>query len=104
VINMRFVKPLDVQLLLEAAGKTSRLVTLEDNVVQGGFGSACLEALAAAGSKAQVLTLGLPDKFVEHGAPHLLYDAVGLSSPKVAARVAEWLGKKSSKHGEAVAA
>ena len=41
-----------------------------------------------------MLRLGLPDKFVEHGAPHLLYDAVGLSAPKIAEQVADWLGRK----------
>jgi 1-deoxy-D-xylulose-5-phosphate synthase len=95
VLNMRFVKPLDTALLLEAAARTSRLVTIEDNVLQGGFGSACLEALSAAGAKTSVLRLGLPDSFVEHGAPHLLYDAVGLSAPKIAERVASWLGRKA---------
>lgn len=104
VLNMRFVKPLDKELLLEAAAKTKRLVTIEDNVIQGGFGSACLEALAAAGSDAKVLTLGIPDSFVEHGAPHLLYDKVGLSAPKIAERVSQWLGKKAAKAGEPVAA
>jgi len=103
VLNMRFVKPLDAALLLEAAAKTPKLVTIEDNVIQGGFGSACLEALATAGSAAQVLRLGLPDAFVEHGAPNLLYDAVGLSAPKIAARVGDWL-KHKKHHGEAVAA
>ncbi|MDE2237175.1 MAG: 1-deoxy-D-xylulose-5-phosphate synthase, partial [Elusimicrobia bacterium] len=93
VLNMRFVKPLDVELLLEAAAKTPNLVTVEDNVLNGGFGSACLEALCAAGGQARVLRLGLPDRFIEHGAPHLLYDSVGLSAPKIAARVAEWLGR-----------
>ena len=92
VLNMRFVKPLDAQLLLEAAAKTPRLVTIEDNVIQGGFGSACLEALSLAGAQASVLRLGIPDSFVEHGAPELLYDAVGLSAPKIAASVASWLG------------
>jgi 1-deoxy-D-xylulose-5-phosphate synthase len=104
VLNMRFVKPLDAELLLEAAKKTRCLVTIEDNVIQGGFGSACLEALAAAKSDAKVLTLGLPDSFVEHGAPHLLYDKVGLSAPKVAERVAAWLGRKIEKRSEPVAA
>jgi 1-deoxy-D-xylulose-5-phosphate synthase len=96
VLNMRFVKPLDTALLLEAAAKTPRLVTIEDNVIQGGFGSACLEALSAAGVQSKVLRLGIPDSYLEHGAPHLRYDAVGLSSPKVAARVAEWLGNKAA--------
>ncbi len=102
VVNMRFVKPLDETLLKECAARTPKLVTIEDNVLQGGFGSAVLETLGSA--RADVLRLGLPDAFVEHGAPHLLYDAVGLSGPKIAARVAEWLGHKIPKPAEAGAA
>ncbi|MEK7382414.1 MAG: transketolase C-terminal domain-containing protein, partial [Elusimicrobiota bacterium] len=96
VVNMRFVKPLDVDLLKECAAKTPRLVTVEDNVIQGGFGSAVLEALTP--GRAEVLRLGIPDSFVEHGAPHLLYDAVGLSGPKIAQRVAAWIPVKSPAH------
>ena len=97
VLNMRFVKPLDTALLFEAAVRTPRLVTIEDNVLQGGFGSACLEALCGRldGPRTQVLRIGLPDRFIEHGAPHLLYDAVGLSPNKIAGSVAEWLGHKA---------
>ncbi len=93
VVNMRWVKPMDIELLKECAAKTPRLVTIEDNVLQGGFGSAVLEALTP--GRAEVLRLGLPDGYVEHGAPHLLYDAVGLSAPKIAERVAAWLPQKS---------
>lgn len=95
VLNMRFVKPLDVELLKEAAAKTPNLVTIEDNVLQGGFGSAVLEALQEHGlsESTKVLRLGLPDSFVPHGAPNLLYDSVGLSAPKVVERVAAWLGR-----------
>ncbi|MFI5363659.1 MAG: transketolase C-terminal domain-containing protein, partial [Elusimicrobiota bacterium] len=93
VVNMRFVKPLDVDLLKACAAKTPRLVTVEDNVLPGGFGSAVLEALAP--GEAAVLRLGLPDGFVEHGAPHLLYDIVGLSAPKIAERVAAWMSVKT---------
>ncbi len=96
VVNMRFVKPLDVELLKECAAKTPRLVTVEDNVLQGGFGSAVLEALAP--GRVEVLRLGLPDSFVEHGAPHLLYDIVGLSAPKIAERIAAWLPAKTKAH------
>jgi 1-deoxy-D-xylulose-5-phosphate synthase len=92
VINMRFVKPMDVELLKEVAAKTPRLVTVEDNVLQGGFGSAVLESLG--NTEAQVLRLGLPDGYVEHGAPDILYDKVGLSAPKIAHQVAEWMGRK----------
>ena len=98
VLNMRFVKPLDDCLLREAVGHASHLVTIEDNVLQGGFGSAVLEALSSQPHKeVKVLRLGLPDSFVEHGAPHLLYDAVGLSAPKIAQRVAEWAGASRAK-------
>ncbi len=93
VVNMRWVKPLDVELLKECAAKTPRLVTVEDNVLQGGFGSAVLEALTP--GRAEVLRLGIPDAFVDHGAPHLLYDSIGLSAPKIAERVAAWLPQKS---------
>ena len=93
VVNMRFVKPLDVELLKACALKTPRLVTVEDNVLQGGFGSAVLEALSP--GRVEVLRLGLPDAFVEHGAPHLLYDLVGLSAPKIAERIAAWMPSRS---------
>ncbi len=93
VVNMRFVKPLDVELLKDSAARTPRLVTVEDNVLAGGFGSAVLEALTP--GRAEVLRLGLPDAFVEHGAPHLLYDAVGLTGPKIADRIASWVPCKA---------
>lgn len=93
VVNMRFVKPLDVELIKECAAKTPRLVTVEDNVLQGGFGSAVLEALTP--GRAEVLRLGLPDSYVEHGAPNLLYDAVGLTAPKIAEKIAAWVPNKS---------
>ena len=96
VVNMRFVKPLDIELLKECATKTPRLVTVEDNVLQGGFGSAVLEALTP--GRAEVLRLGIPDQFVEHGAPHLLYESLGLSAPKIAERVAAWLPQKAKAH------
>lgn len=96
VVNMRFVKPIDVELLKECAAKTPRLVTVEDNVLAGGFGSAVLEALTP--GRAEVLRLGIPDAFVEHGAPHLLYDSIGLSAPKIAERIAAWVPGKAKTH------
>ena len=68
VINPLFVKPLDVELLLETARKTKRIVTVEENVLAGGFGSAVLEILAEAGfDDVSVHRIGMPDSFVEHG-------------------------------------
>jgi 1-deoxy-D-xylulose-5-phosphate synthase len=67
VADLRFVKPLDESLVLELAGEHEALVTVEENVTQGGAGSAVLECLARAGVAVRVLTLGLPDRFIEHG-------------------------------------
>jgi 1-deoxy-D-xylulose-5-phosphate synthase len=67
VANMRFVKPLDADLVLSLAETHSLLVTVEENAVAGGAGSAVNEALAAAGANATVLNIGLPDRFIEHG-------------------------------------
>ena len=68
VINPLFVKPLDIKLLLETVSKTKRIVTVEENVLAGGFGSAVLEALAEAGlNDVSVHRIGMPDSFVEHG-------------------------------------
>lgn len=93
VINMRFIKPLDIELLLESAEKTPRLVSIEDHVLDGGFGSAVLEALnhPATPVGTTILRLGLPDRFIDHGPQNQLYDAVGLSAPRIASRVADWL-------------
>lgn len=67
VVNMRFVKPLDQSLVLELAGSHQLLVTLEENSISGGAGSAVLEYLAASGIHTPVQMIGLPDEFVEHG-------------------------------------
>ncbi len=68
VVNARFIKPLDCELLLQHAAATRLIVTLEDHTLTGGFGSAVLEALQEAGATTPVERLGWPDKFVDHGA------------------------------------
>jgi len=65
-VNMRFVKPLDEELVRELAASHGLLVTVEDNTLVGGAGSAVNECLAAAGLAPRVLNLGLPDRFVAH--------------------------------------
>ena len=67
VVNMRFVKPLDVEKVLELAQQHALLVTLEEQVIHGGAGSAVNECLHARAQTVAVLNLGLPDQFVEHG-------------------------------------
>ncbi len=67
VVNMRFVKPLDTEMVLQMAAQYELLVTLEENVIMGGAGSAVNEALLANACHVSVLNLGLPDRFIEHG-------------------------------------
>ncbi|MDP3521128.1 MAG: 1-deoxy-D-xylulose-5-phosphate synthase [Hydrogenophaga sp.] len=80
VANMRWAKPLDVDLLLELARSHQAIVTVEDGAVMGGAGSAVLEALQAAGLNLPVLQLGIPDRFIEHGDPAKLYSQLGLDA------------------------
>lgn len=80
VVNMRWAKPLDVELLLEVAARHDALVTLEEGAIMGGAGSAVLEALQAARVQRPVLQLGLPDQFIEHGDPARLLALQGLDA------------------------
>ena len=80
VVNMRWAKPLDVELLLAIAAEHDALVTLEEGALMGGAGSAVLEALSAAAVLRPVLTLGLPDVFIEHGDPVKLLALQGLDA------------------------
>jgi 1-deoxy-D-xylulose-5-phosphate synthase len=80
VANMRFVKPLDVTLVTHLASRHDAIVTIEEGAVMGGAGSAVLEALAEARIEIPVLTLGLPDAFIEHGDPSRLLAQCGLDA------------------------
>ncbi len=93
VADARFAKPLDVDLMTELATEHELIVTVEENVLAGGFGSAVLEELADRDALAEtrVLRLGLPDRFVTHGKPALLREEVGMTPESVAGRVAEAL-------------
>ena len=74
VVNARFVKPLDTATILPLAERIGKVITIEDGVIMGGFGSAVLEAIAAAGLKdVQIRNLGIPDEFIEHGDVQQLY-------------------------------
>ena len=87
VVNMRWAKPLDTALLLDVAARHDALVTVEEGCLQGGAGSAVLEALAQAGVVKPVLQLGLPDQFIEHGDPAKLLALQGLDAPGIEARI-----------------
>jgi len=87
VVNMRFVKPLDDALVARMAERHDLIVTLEENVVMGGAGSAVAESLAEQGITVPLLHLGLPDRFVDHGDPAQLLAECGLNKEGVAARL-----------------
>ena len=81
--DMRFLKPLDEELLHEVGRRFSKIITIEDGVVKGGMGSAVLEFMADHGYTPRVTRLGLPDDFVEHGNVSELYEQVGLDSKSI---------------------
>jgi 1-deoxy-D-xylulose-5-phosphate synthase len=87
VVNMRFVKPLDDALAAQAARTHALVVTLEENAVMGGAGSAVAESLAAQGIVVPLLHLGLPDCFIDHGDQHQLLASVGLDKDGVLAAI-----------------
>lgn len=87
VVNMRWAKPLDVELLLKVAATHQALVTVEEGAIMGGAGSAVSEALQAAGVNKQVLHLGLKDEFIEHGDPAKLLALQGLDAAGIEASV-----------------
>ena len=87
VVNMRWAKPLDLDLLKEIASTHAQLVTVEEGCIMGGAGSAVLEALAAMGLPRQVLQLGLPDAFIEHGEPAKLLALQGLDATGIEASI-----------------
>ena len=90
VINMRFVHPLDTQLIDEALKLSRRLVTVEDNMLAGGFGSAVAEYLADKQADFKLLRLGIGDEFVEHGKVAKLYDRLGLNAEQMTQHILKW--------------
>lgn len=89
--DMRFVKPLDEKLLLEVAHRFSRIITVEDGARQGGFGSAVLEWMSDNGFHPDIVRLGLPDNFVEHGTQAELQHIVGIDAEGIAAAIEKML-------------
>ncbi|MBR6129399.1 MAG: 1-deoxy-D-xylulose-5-phosphate synthase [Bacteroidaceae bacterium] len=84
--DMRFLKPIDEDILQEAS-KCRRIVTVEDGVVRGGLGSAVIEYMADHNLHPEVIRLGLPDRFIEHGTPDELYHLVGLDAENIRLRI-----------------
>ncbi|WP_211460786.1 1-deoxy-D-xylulose-5-phosphate synthase [Collimonas silvisoli] len=93
VANMRFIKPLDIDLVLELAKTHDALVTVEEGCIMGGAGAAVAEALAAAGCVKPLLHLGLPDRFIDHGDVSQLLAQCGLNAEGIAASIRQRFGK-----------
>ena len=95
VADARFAKPLDAELVQGLAREHELVVTIEENVLSGGFGAAVLElvedAFTSPQSRARVIRVGLPDRYVTHGTPTLIREEVGLTGEAVAERVLEAL-------------
>lgn len=87
LVNMRFIKPMDTEMIKEMATSHDAIVTVEEGCTMGGAGSAVLEALAQAGIAKPMLILGLPDKFVDHGDPALLLAQCGLNAEGIEASI-----------------
>ncbi|MFN8133077.1 MAG: 1-deoxy-D-xylulose-5-phosphate synthase [Solirubrobacteraceae bacterium] len=87
VADARFAKPIDAALMGRLAAEHELLVTVEEGVLAGGFGTAVWEALNEAGAAPRILRIGLPDRFVTHGAPALLHAEVGFTGPAIAERI-----------------
>lgn len=97
VCDMRFVKPLDIELIQQICAEHDYIVTVEENVIMGGAGSACLEAMQLLNLTNPVLQLGIPDEFIEHGDPKQLLSSIGLDKNGIlqALQNKNWLLNKS---------
>lgn len=87
LLNARFVKPIDEETILDAAGKHSLLVTMEENVLSGGFSEKVIDLMEANGNPAEVLPITLPDEYVEHGNVELLKKEVGIDTESIVRKI-----------------
>ena len=95
VVNMRFIKPLDEDLIVALAERHRALVTIEENATQGGAGSGVGELLASEGIQIPLLQLGIPDRFIEHGSREGCLAAAGLDAAGLSASIERWWGLQS---------
>jgi len=95
VADARFAKPIDAGLAAQLAAEHELLVTVEEGVLAGGFGSAVWETLSDAGLAPRILRVGLPDRYVTHGAPKLLHEEIGFTGARIAERITAVVGERS---------
>ncbi len=89
--DARFLKPLDEVLLHQIGKKFKKIITIEDGTTEGGFGSAVLEFMAENDYKAEIIRMGIPDSFIEHGTPDELYASIGLSTEGIEKKIYEMI-------------
>jgi 1-deoxy-D-xylulose-5-phosphate synthase len=94
VINGRFIKPMDREMLVDFAARTGRIVTLEENSAIGGFGSGVMEILSEEGVVVPVKVIGLPDRFLPHASQKLLRQQIGLDKDSIKKTVKHWLNSE----------
>ncbi len=99
LVNARFIKPLDEVMLREILQNHEIIITVEDNTTVGGFGSAVLEFSAGEGILRNIINLGIPDRFIEHGSQDLLRKEVGIDSESIFNRIKNCLNRKSPGKG-----
>jgi 1-deoxy-D-xylulose-5-phosphate synthase len=87
VVDARFAKPIDAGLMAQIAAEHDLIVTVEEGALPGGFGSAVWECLNEAGVDSRILRVGIPDRFITHGAPNLLHEEIGYTAERIAERV-----------------
>lgn len=97
VVNARFVKPLDTELILPLAEKIGKVVTLEEGCIMGGFGSAVAEALAEGEVMAKLKRIGVPDILVDHATPNQSFADLGLTAPQISEQIlSSWFAQKTA--------
>jgi 1-deoxy-D-xylulose-5-phosphate synthase len=99
LVNMRYIKPLDEDLVLSLAARHRAIVTIEENAVAGGAGSAVAELLASEGVSISLLQLGIPDRFIEHGSRDTCLAAAGLDAPGLSSSIERWWGLQARERG-----
>jgi len=94
VVNGRFIKPMDRELLLRISKQAARIVTVEENALMGGFGSGVMELLSEEGAALPIKCLGIPDAFITHGSQNSLRNGIGLDKEGIARAIREWPKKE----------
>jgi 1-deoxy-D-xylulose-5-phosphate synthase len=94
IINMRFIKPLDIKCLDEISTRFNKIVTLEENTIVGGFGTGVLEYFSEKNYKPEILRIGLPDSFIDHGTQKELHAILGIDPKGIAEKIKNFVGIK----------